>query len=365
MGGEDRHVPRSPAASGRQPLDRAKLRVESGGRFEDLPRDAAGTALIADPRNDENPIVAGLQAAVLLFHNAAVDRLRGQQPNLPADQVFGEARRLATWHYQWVIVHELLPALVGPSMADDVLRHGRRYYVPRARDVHIPVEFQIAYRFGHSMVRPSYRANFTGNAGAPFVALVFDPRSPGPGEPSDLRGGIRSERRFIGWHTFFSLPGFEGDVRPNKRIDTRLSTPLFTLPLGAIPGGAPPTSLAQRNLLRHLTWRVPSGQAIAAAMGVPLLGDAELIELHAADPSFVRSTPLWYYVLKEAEMFASGRHLGPVGGRIIAEVIVGLLQLDPESYMTLEPDFIPTIGGVGPHFSMVDFLGFAGVAARR
>jgi hypothetical protein len=348
-----------------EPLDHAKFRVETGGQFEDLPRDGAGRAIIADPRNDENLIISGLQAAFLLFHNRAVDRVRRDHPSWPGDVVFAEARRLATWHYQWVILHEFLPLIVGPSMLNDVLAQGRRFYTPPIGGAFIPIEFQIAYRFGHSMVRPSYRANFTGNDGGQFFAMLFDPAEQGPGEPADLRGGFRSPRRFIGWQTFFRFPGHEIDVRNNKRIDTKLSTPLFDLPLGAIASGTPPTSLAERNLLRHLTWRIPSGQAIAAAMGAPALSDADLSELRPIHPKFVGSTPLWYYVLKEAEIFEGGAHLGPVGGRIVAEVFLGLLQADPESYLNRQADFMPSFGAVPGTFQMIDLLTFAGVAEKR
>jgi Animal haem peroxidase len=348
-----------------EPSDRAKLRVETGGRFEDLPRDQTGRAIIADPRNDENLIIAGLHAAFLLFHNHAVDLVRRDHAAWSADDVFAEARRLTRWHYQWMIVHEFLPLFVGSSMVDDIIANGRRFYTPREGEAYIPVEFQIAYRFGHSMVRPSYRANFTGNDGAPFFAFVFDGTPSDAGEPADLRGGARSSRRFVGWQTFFRFPGFEADVRPNKRIDTKLSTPLFDLPLEAIPAGTPPTSLAQRNLLRHLTWRLPSGQAIAAAIGAPVLKDSELAELGAIDPAFVSSTPLWYYVLKEAEVLENGAHLGPAGGRIVAEVFIGLLQLDPESYLRSDPQFTPTLGGAIGDFHMTDFLTFASVADKR
>ena len=272
--------------------DHAKFRVESGGRFEDLPRDSSGRAIIADPLNDENLAIAGLQVAFLLFHNRAVDFVRHDHPSWPDDVVFAEARRLTTWHYQWMILHEFLPLIVGPSMVNEVLTQGRRFYTPPMGQASIPIEFQITYRFGHSMVRPSYRANFTGNDGQPFFAMLFDPAGQGPGEPADLRGGFRSPRRFIGWQTFFRFPGFEADVRPNKRIDTKLSTPLFDLPLGAIASGTPPTSLAERNLLRHLTWRIPSGQAIAAAMGAPVLSDANLSDLRRIHPKFVGSTPI-------------------------------------------------------------------------
>jgi hypothetical protein len=344
--------------------DRAKLRVESNGPFEDLPRDANGTAVIADPRNDENLVISGLQAAFLLFHNHVVDLIRDEHPTWPSEDVFRAARRLTTWHYQWMILHEFLPAFTGAAVVNDVLAYGCRFYQPEEGRAFIPVEFQMAYRFGHSMVRPSYRANFTGNFGDAFFAMLFEEQS-GSGEPSDLRGGFRSSRRFIGWQTFFRFRGFESDVRPNKRLDTKLSTPLFDLPLGAIASGAPPTSLAARNLLRHLTWKLPSGQAIAAAMGAPVLTEAQLADLNAIYPPFVTSTPLWFYVLREADILGGGAHLGPVGGRIVAEVFIGLLQADPDSFLNQEQPFIPTLGEAPGSFAMIDFLRVAGVSARR
>jgi hypothetical protein len=344
--------------------DRAKFRLESGGLFEDLPRDGSGTAMIADPRNDENLIISGLHIAFLLFHNHVVDLVRGDHSNWPPDEVFREARRLTTWHYQWIIRHEVLPLFVGTSMVDTILAQRPQFYPPTKGHAFIPVDFQIAYRFGHSMVRPSYRANFTGDDGAPLFAMLFDP-SRGPGEPSDLRGGVRSPRRFVGWQTFFRFPGFEDDVRSNKRIDTKLSTPLFDLPLGAIPAGTPPTSLAQRNLLRHLTWQIPSGQSIAAAIGVPVLLESDLAELVSINPRLVKSTPLWYYILKEAEIHEDGRHLGPVGGRIVAEVFIGLLNADPEGFLAKQPEFTPSLGRVPGEFHMTDLLTFAGVADKR
>ncbi len=345
--------------------DRAKLRVESSGVFEDLPREASGRAIIADPRNDENVVIAGLQAAMLLTHNRAVDEVRAANPEIGPETVFEEARRLVTWHYQWIILHEFLPQVAGASSVNRVLADRHRYYRPRQDDAFIPVEFQLAYRMGHSMVRPSYRANFTGNDGGQFFAMLFDPSQEDAADPSDLRGGIRSPRRFVGWTTFFRFPGFEGDVRPNKRLDTHLSTPLFDLPLGAIASGMPPTSLAERNLLRHLTWMPPSGQAIAERLRVPALRSSQLAELNAIHPRFVRSTPLWYYVLKEADVFEQGVRLGPVGARLVAEVFIGLLQSDSDSFLNAADPFVPSFGPVPGAFTVVDLLDFAGVGGRR
>jgi hypothetical protein len=342
--------------------DTLKFRVDSGGLFEDLPRHETNEAIIADPRNDENLIIAGLHAAFLLFHNHAVDLVRSQNPSISNEETFDEARRLTTWHYHWMILHEFLPLFVGQAMVDDILAHGRQFYTPVHDQAFIPVEFQIGYRFGHSLVRPSYRANLAGDNGQPFFGMIFDASQEGAADPDDLRGGARAPRRFIAWQTFFDCA--DGQVKPNKKIDTKISTPLFNLPLQTIPDGSPPTALPQRNLLRHLTWRLPSGQAIALRMGAPVLSQADLAELQSVHPSFALSTPLWYYILKEAELIQDGLQLGPVGGRIVGEVFIGLLQADPNSYLNLQPDWmpmLPTKTGNAEDFRMVDFLTSAGV----
>jgi len=209
--------------------DPIKFRVESGGQFEDLPRDPTNNAaIIGDPRNDENIMIAGLHAACLLFHNHAVDLVRSENPSIPDSDAYFQARRLTVWHYQWVILHEFLPHIVSQPVIDDVLTNGRRFYDPLHDEAFIPVEFQITYRFGHSMVRPSYRANLHGDNGQPFFGMIFDPQEQGTADPVDLRGFARAPRRFIGWQTFFDFgDGYSADVRPNKRIDTKVSTPLF------------------------------------------------------------------------------------------------------------------------------------------
>lgn len=352
-----------------QLYDPAGLRfvVESGGLYEDLPRTSSSVAIIPEPRNDENLVVSGLHCAFLLFHNAAVNWVLTTHPAGSNDSVFARARQLTTWHYQWLIVHEFLPLFVGQPMVNDVIEHGMRFYRPAHRKPFIPVEFQsAAYRMGHSMVRPSYRANFTGDNGNPFFAFVFDPSQfDSSGDPDDLSGGRRAPRRFIGWHTFFDFG--DGNVKPNKKIDTTISTPLFNLPLRAIPPQTPPTALAQRNLLRHLTWSLPAGQAVAHAMGAPVLRPSDLGELSQYGIGLESRTPLWYYILKEAEVMAQGETLGPVGGRIVAEVFLGLLRLDPSSY--IHAPWSPTLpqinGQVTGNFRMIDFLTFAGVGMQR
>jgi hypothetical protein len=335
--------------------------VSIGGAVRlDVPRNTQRTALLGDPRNDENLIVSQLQRAFLGFHNRVVDDLRAELgPAATAQELFSEAQRTVRWHYQWLVIHEFLAKTVGQHLVHDVLTHGPRHYRWR-NDPFIPVEFSVAaYRFGHSQVRPSYRANFGTSATDPaqqFFALIFDPSATDADDPADLRGGRRAPRRFIDWQTFFDFG--DGRMRNNKRIDTTLSTPLFDL-LGQ-PAGEP-VSLATRNLLRNLTMEVPSGQRVAAAMQVPPLAKGDLDDL--APLGLARRTPLWFYVLREAQVTNNGERLGPVGGRIVAEVIIGLIRADRSSYLRQDPDWTPSYGS-GDTFAIADLLRAAGVVVE-
>ncbi|RKS80613.1 heme peroxidase [Motilibacter peucedani] len=336
----------------------AAVSVDGSARH-DVPRNAQSVALLGDPRNDENLIVSQLHLALLRFHNAVLADVRADLGSaFTVDEVFAEAQRVVRWHYQWMVVHEFLPHTVGQDTVDAVLRDGRSSFTWR-HDPFIPVEFSVAaYRFGHSQVRPSYRANFGTSATDPaqqFFGLIFDPSATDLADPADLRGGRRAPRRFIDWQTFFDFG--DGRVRPNKAIDTTLSSPLFHL-MGMPPTTA--TSLATRNLLRSLMMQVPSGQSVARAMSLPLLAAADLADV--TDQGLDRRTPLWFYVLREAQVTAAGEHLGPVGGRIVAEVLIGLMQGDSGSYLRQDPEWTPTYG-TSAGFAMVDLLRKAGVVA--
>jgi hypothetical protein len=324
---------------------------------KDVPRNSQNTAIIGDPRNDENLIVSQLHLAFLKFHNAVVDRVLASGITDP-NEAFDEAQRLVRWHYQWIILHEFLPTTVGQELVQDILKKGCRFYNWRNQPF-IPVEFSVAaYRFGHSQIRPGYIANFAGDNGQAFKKHIFDAElDHSVPDPDDLSGGKRAPRRFIDWPTFFDLG--DGRSKPNKRIDTKLSSPLFALPF--IPPNLPsnPRSLAQRNLLRHLTFSLPSGQRVAKAMEIEPLAESRLSDLKPF--GFDKRTPLWFYVMREADVEQDGTALGPVGGRIVAEVFIGLLQGDRMSYLRQEPDWKPTLGE-DRDFKMADLLTFAGVA---
>ena len=328
-----------------------------GHARRDLPRNSQNVALIADPRNDENLMVSQLQLAMLRFHNAVLADVRADLGSAyTLEEIFAEAQRVVRWHYQWVILHQFLPKTIGEATTTDILTNGRRFYSWR-HDPFIPVEFSVAaYRFGHSQVRPSYRANFGTSATDPtqqFFGLVFDPAATSASDPNDLRGGCRAPRRFIDWQTFFDFG--DSRARPNKMIDTTLSSILFNL-MGQ-PTGTP-DSLATRNLLRNLTMRVPSGQSVAKAMNLPVLAKSDLSDLAAYHLD--ERTPLWFYVLREAQLASGGQHLGPVGGRIVGEVIVGLVEGDSQSYLSQDPNWTPTYGTNGS-FGMTDLLTKAAV----
>jgi hypothetical protein len=330
--------------------------ITTAPRF-DLPRNNQRTALIGDPRNDENLVLSQLHAALLNFHNRVVDDVKSELGvGYTLGELFSEAQRVVRWHYQWLIIHEYLVTTVGQDLVDEVVNNGLKHFTWR-NDPYIPVEFSVgAFRFGHSQVRPSYRANFGTSASDPaqqFFALIFDPTAADGDDPPDLRGGCRAPRRFIDWQTFFDFG--DGRARRNKKLDTKLSTVLFELM------GQPseePTSLATRNLLRHLALKVPSGQRVAKAMKLPVLATADLEDL--GDFHVEKRTPLWFYVLREAEVAENGERLGPVGGRIVAEVIVGLIRGDRQSYLNQDPDWTPTYG-TNESFGTVDLLKAADV----
>ncbi len=363
-----------------------KLRVETipgselvsrkGAVRFDLPRSAGNAAILGDSRNDEHVVLAQFHLAMLRFHNAVVDHLRTDSANAgkSADQIFKMAQRQVRWHYQWIIVHEFLPLTIGQARLDDILQKGLRYYRvydtfdgrrdKRLRNPQLPIEFSVAaYRFGHSQIRPSYRLNFGPDGGQPFFAFLFDDtQDPNDPDPIDLRGGKRAPRRFVDWQTFFNFG--DGNFRPNKKIDSKLSSVVMLLPGSRGPAPGLPSdgvqSLASRNLMRHVNFGIPSGQAIARRMGVPALTPAQLDMLTPF--GMEKNTPLWLYILKEAEIMEDGLRLGPVGGRIVGEVFVGLLKADESSYVAAQPGWTPVLPSATPgDFRITDMLTFAGV----
>ncbi|BCA53615.1 Myeloperoxidase, thyroid peroxidase, cyclooxygenase catalytic domain [Nitrospira sp. KM1] len=355
----------------------SELASKKGATRYDLPRDPNNNAIIGDSRNDENVVISQFHLAMLRFHNAVVDNLRANPAfaHQSAQQVFRQAQKMVRWHYQWIILNEFLPLTIGQDRVDDIMKRGLKYYRVDNRtldadfrnsrkDPLIPVEFAVAaYRFGHSQVRPSYRLNFGPDGGSPFFAFVFDDtQDPNSPDPADLRGGKRAPRRFIDWQTFFNFG--DSNSRSNKKIDAKLSSPLMMLLGSRGPAPGMPDdgvqSLASRNLMRHVNFGIPSGQAIARVMNLPVLTPAQLSDFASAGMD--KSTPLWCYLLKEAEVMESGLRLGPVGSRIVGEVFIGLLKADEDSYLASQPRWKPVLPSATPgDFRITDLLKLAGV----
>lgn len=361
----------------------------------DLPRNKpedpkAARALIGDPRNDENAIVSQLQGLFLRFHNRMADELTKTSPSISFESIQREVR----FHYQYMVIHDFLPRIVHSSVIRD-LKTGHHYDRAKLRFFHwrhdpfMPVEFSVAaYRLGHSMIRPGYRLN---DADATLLPIF-------PVESQGLNEGLTGFRPMnpawgIDWGRFVDIDvrGYDGTDAVKKkrlqfayRLDTSLVNPLSDLPEAVVPKSDPPPSLAQRNLLRGWRLGLPSGQDVARAMGVRPLRDSEILIGKAVDVPdaplqdivsatglnvFANNCPLWTYILVEAmhhkepvkipvkeDVTIHTPKLGHVGGRIVAEVFLGLLFGDPSSHLNLDPLWVPKMG---THFGLKDFVQYA------
>ena len=113
-------------------------------------------------------------------------------------------------------------------------------------------------------------------------------------------------------------------------------------------------SLAVRDLQRGQAIGLPSGEAIARLIGAEILDPADI---GLARHGWRGETPLWFYILREADVAGDGDRLGPVGGRIVGEVLIGLLNADPESFRSADPGWSPTLPAASPgHYSLADLL---------
>jgi hypothetical protein len=354
----------------------------------DLPRVGTGPtgakrrALIPDPRNDENLIVAQTHLAMIRFHNRVVDKLPA---SVPAGRRFRRARRSVTLHYQWLVRHDFLPRIVQSNVLDDVFTNGRKLVEPTALPTDVPtmpVEFSVAgFRLGHSMVRPSYDWNrrFPGEAGSLDYMFQFS------GMGGDLGGEVRLLSNWLAdWRRMYDFPagGHPDLAAPDgvnfaQRIDTLLTDPLKNLPPSTFGGRAglpfddPRRNLAFRNLTRGSMLRLASGQQMVAhlnSLGVPVepLTEAQILEgrrgadftslPNDAKERLVTSTPLWFYILREAE--TGNDRLRRVGGRIVAETFHRALEGSRFSILR-SPGFRPKHGRDENTFEMTDLLFFA------
>ncbi len=356
----------SSAFNGVKLLTGADVPGASPEQQDDLVRSPHGTAVIGDPRNDENRVISQLQLAMIRFHNKVADALHAK--GLEGAELFEESRRVATWHYQWVVLNDFLTTLVGAPLVNDILGSGRRVYRPEdcqfgadiGADAYIPVEFSVAaYRFGHTMIPQRIQVQ----SGQPALEVFGPTLGFGFAPLTDLKGVVQ-------WPQLLDLT--DATVDRADKMDALLAADLLDLPF---VGAGGERSLATRNLLRGQAFRLPSGEVIAAACDRPAAEVAKVTAkaqalAQAAIPAadLAAGTPLWLYVLVEgAEIgretgvsdFDQGEGLGPVGGRIVAETLIGLMELDPHAYLGSNRSWTPASENLGTNITtLLDMLTF-------
>jgi len=366
--------------------------------------DPAAIALIGDKRNDENKIVAQFQATIISLHNKIYEDDDFHHNITEPNDRFANTVKLTRWHYQWVVLHDfLLEKILMPNalagfgsiyhphltLYDSVMANGRDYPF-------MPVEFSGGvYRLGHSMVRPSYSLSEAHISKGHDAEGKKNTRIPTFGvQGEDLRGfGEPITREWlIDWGFFVEgvKPHQAKDnwvlPQPSYRIDTRIVDPLSHLPeFKDLPAEHKiQANLAYRNLSRAVGLGLPTGEELAEAVNIiPLRTEdiwsagsmlykdegpkseiksrREAMKKHKFADHFAGRTPIWFYILREAEWFGctrslpkkyldhikekdrsdaeqenknfGGQHLGPVGSRIVLETFLGLLWHDRRSFL--------------------------------
>jgi hypothetical protein len=343
----------------------------------DLPRKDK-KAIVSDFRSDENLALAQTYVAFLKFHNRVVDLLLSQESGPPSPAIFEEARKKVIQHYQWMVLHDFLPKIIEEGAlkgAQDALKNGSlRFKVKDGETLFMPIEFShAAFRIGHSMLAESYEWNrvfqspgYQKAGRAKFIHLLLFTGSGGlqrnPTLPSNW---------IIDWTRFFDFTGFNGIANnPNfnyaKKFGTSL-TPALEILKNFLTKITRPEfkSLPILDLIRGSRLKLPSGQDVAKALGLEPIRPSEMVK-YPHQPTFKKfkfdeQTPLWYYVMREAELFHDGERLGPVGSQIIAETFVQLIHSSPHSILQ-RSGWKPDLGQRERNeFGMADLLVFSNV----
>lgn len=325
-------------------------------------------ALIPDHRNDENLIVAQTHLAFLKFHNKLISILPPSKAGEPS--LFERTRQLVTWHYQWIVLHDFVKRLVQKKVFDDVLKKGRKFYKfenSPDKKPFMPLEFSVAaYRLGHSMIRAVYDHNRVFPSAGLDLIFLFSGSNAQSIVPVPSNW-IIDWRRFFEVGKFGGVGDFKGKINHARKIDTKITDPLRTLDIFK-KVDEPPPSLAQRNILRGSRVGLPTGQEVAQLMNIAKPLTAKELASGSSgqvvkDNAFDKETPLWFYILKEAEMREKGERLGELGSRIVMEVFFGLLEGDPNSFINKKwkPSDSQVIPKQKPkEFTMADMLLFVG-----
>jgi hypothetical protein len=279
-----------------------------------------------------------------------------------------KARAVLRMLLQAITIHDYLKEVVDGCVYEDVLKSGRKLVNPDEKKPEfflIPIEFAAgAFRFGHAMVRSSYRWTRAGLSQEAGLPRLMRHTHVGCGLYIDERDEMR--RLPTDWTmTLADMLWCPGEAPPNlaSRIAPALAGGLQELN-GRFVSGSEEVSvnLAEKTLLRGQDVRLACAQSLWALMPPKcgqFLSPDEITgppgsRFHAAltqrdddGPSLAERTPLWFYVLREAEVLHGGRKLGPLGGRIVMETLhaaIAAAGSDPASlpHATLADLFDPT-----------------------
>lgn len=300
-------------------------------------------AVIPDPRNDENKIIAQIHLLFQKLHN----RILREKGN------FEEAQKLTKWHYQWIVLKDYMARILDEEIYEDMFsfkdpcKVKRKYYDWR-NEPFIPVEFAAAaFRFGHSQVRDEYQIDVDENDRIKKGVMIMKQNF----SREEKRDQILSLMgRQTGIDSVQLTSFFGPDAQPNHLIQPKISASLYNI--SHFPGVVPlnsdmeySDSLPYRTITRGMQLGLPSGESVAKAFNQVVLdidfqkGDPDF-DVPSYDPEY-NQTPLWYYILHEAEAFSQNKErpnkLGPLGSTIVGEVIIGLLQGDKNSYINQDP----------------------------
>ena len=392
-----------PACAGSTDLLRIGLTLDGYGKLGPLPEDVprkprcsvvsdddpypTGFPLIPDPRNEGFLQLAQTHLIFLKFYNAVARRNGfGGDFDEPA------TKREFIQHVQSVLLYDLLHKLIDLTIYEDiVVRNGRRVIHPNpiATDYPflIPIEFAAgAARYGHSMVRASYDWNAEHGANNPAELLGLVTHSYQNSDPDHSPLLNLEPDWVIDWKRYFDfrnlVTGAPNPVKANaigpRLVETMGSLPTYirpTSPASKVPRTKTTFNLAKETLHRQLEFRMASAQtmidAINATMPVALkidkLTDDELAgsqsqpigKAFGAFPELLEKTPIWFYVLREAEVRGNGNRLGPLGSRLVAETFHAAVEAAGADAITAHEDWAPTLPcHDAARFKMADLILF-------
>jgi LysM repeat protein len=349
------------------------LQVPGEDNNNDLPRlgvnanpELDRAAQIGDGRNDENTIISQLHLAFLKAHNELVRQ----------GMSFEVAQRTLRQHYQHIVVHDFLGRVCEKPVVDDIVKNGNRWFNPYGASFFMPLEFSVAaYRFGHSMVRGTYNFNVNFRFGDGTSPATLEDLFTFTAFSGQFRNLPRLPNNWIiQWENIVGDGGQKA-----RKIDTTLArvgdSALFNLQTVDGKREQPDLAarLAVRNLRRGYRLRLPTGQAVAKLLGVPALTPQQLLEATGdvngdqatalKKGSLLTRTPLWYYILAEAQAHNGGARLGKVGSTLVAEVLIGLVRRSKDSILKI-PGWRPALQSAKPGtYELADLLRLAKVLA--